>query len=295
MHSDNLGYHPIRFAYQLEDFFKTFIARWEQARQDVPENAGGLLAGLMLEHAFRDMIREHADSLPVHIVEHAAWWGPHIEHAVSAYKDYRQEHDEIHHFAPDLALALSKASPPDLKYTDLQLPCQTFYIRFDHAVSSGPMKIVDGVYVKDYTDLGSDFDPAVEFTFTSVTPSFHYGKRIPPIQFLTTDPTYSFLLMFDEEKTVAESLASCLREETQEVGWDSDAGLDWFPIMPKLMGLVMNCLSYMSRHDGEYAYPHYTPESMLAAVREASDEVHREQALDVLYAHGFRQITFHYE
>lgn len=296
MNVDNLGYHPIRFGYQLEEFFTSFVSRWENARQSLPEKASGLLAGVMFEHEFADMIRDHAESLPPHIVEHADWWGPHLEHLVSAYKDYRIDDENIYHFSPDLIQSLSHATTHAIGYSDLHLPCSTFYMRFDTSMRPGGRKRIDGVYVNDYTDTEKGLDPAINLTFTSFTPGFDYRARILPVRFLTMDPTYSFFLMLGDGKTIAQAVASCLKEESQEEGWDSDTGLDWFPVVPELVALAMNCIAYISDHEDkiECAYPHYTPDALLSAVRKTTDQQSRDQALDDLEKLGYRLVNFCY-
>lgn len=295
MHIHNLDYHPIRFGYQLEGFFKSFIAQWEDARQDLPDNAGGLLAGTMLEHMFTEMIQQHAESLPRHIVEHADWWGTHIERLITAYKDYRQGDEDIHHFTPDLIRKLSGIAQPDLKYSDLDLPGSAFYIRFDYPVPSAPMKLVDGVYITDYYDPHSGLDPAIEFTFTAVNPTTNYLARLPPIKYLTADRFYSFLLTQDDNITFSQAIAECLREDSQEDGWDSDVGLDWFPFVPNLIGLALNCLVHISNIDteSEYAYPCYTPEHLLDAARNAPDDKQFDKAIDDLHHLGYQKISYY--
>lgn len=296
MHIHNLDYHPIRFGYQLDSFFESFIAQWENARQDLPENAGGLLAGTMLEHIFTDMIRQHSDTLPHHIVAHADWWGTHIERVITAYKDYREENEDIHHFTPDLIHKLASNANPNIKYSDLDLPGSALYIRFDHPVPAAPMKLVDGVYITDYYDPDSGLDPAIEFTFTSANPRTNYLTRLSPIHYLSMDGFYSFLLTLDNNITFKQAVAECLREESQDIGWDSEVGLDWFPIVPELIGLAVNCLVHISNIDAEteYAYPCYTPEYLLDAARNAPDDEHFDKAIEDLHDLGYRKITYYY-
>ena len=247
----------------------------------------------MLEHAFADMIHKSADQLPENVVAHADWWGEHLASVVEAFKDCRDEDECILHFDSALSESLSDVLP-SVRYADLKIPFDAFYMRFETSRFTVCGKPVDGAYVKNYFFEDGNTDPALKITFTTFSPDQGYRLIREPIQFLTADPFYSFFLVFDEGKTVPEALSVCLKEGTSDPDWDSDMGLDWFRQAQALMGLVINALSYAEENleDVDFLYPSYTPDSLLAGVRNARSEEDRDRAMEKLEGEGFRSICF---
>jgi hypothetical protein len=80
MNPKMLRYHPVRYGHQLRHFFEGVVSAWEMERHSIESKAEGLLMGVMLEDAFKHLITSHPNKVPVHVLEHADWWGQQLEH-----------------------------------------------------------------------------------------------------------------------------------------------------------------------------------------------------------------------
>jgi hypothetical protein len=297
-----LIYHPLRFDFHMRDFFEECIADHEATWEGLTDEEKhkyrpGLLWSVELEGKLEELIEQSSPALPDDFRENKAGWVEFISHLIDEYGDYRRHGQNIFHFQPQLLTLLTHSDVDALTFDRVKFPFKSFYLHFGR--QSGLTiwdsdYVVDGAYIQDTTFRHADGrpdEPFLNVAFTTVNLKGNYAVKGDLASFLCGERHYTADLAFEGGVTVGEAVEGCIADE-KESSYRYPVAASWFPFLPQLIRVVINCLCYLSYEERDVVlkFPDFTPRSLVEKLERSKTPKEIQRNESKLESQGFRRI-----